>query len=193
MRRLIYFLARFTAVIGGLVLMALVLMTTASIIGRTVNKMLHSTFFQEQLTGLSQRLIDLGVGEINGNYEVLEAGVAFAIFSFLPVCQYYGAHASVDVFTSFLPRSANRWIIAFWEIVLAAVILLVIWRLYEGMQRYLGNGETTLFLQFPVWWAYAASFASGVIACVVAVYCAVIRVIEAARGIDILPSEQGAH
>ena len=61
------------------------------------------------------------------------------------------------------------------------------------MQRYLGNGETTLFLQFPVWWAYAASFASGVIACVVAVYCAVIRVIEAARGIDILPSEQGAH
>ena len=38
MRRLIYFLARFTAVIGGLVLMALVLMTTASIIGRTVNK-----------------------------------------------------------------------------------------------------------------------------------------------------------
>ena len=34
MRRLIYFLARFTAVIGGLVLMALVLMTTASIEGR---------------------------------------------------------------------------------------------------------------------------------------------------------------
>jgi len=193
MRRLIYFLACFTAVIGGLVLMALVLMTTASIIGRTVNKMLHSPFFQEKLTGLSQGLIDMGIGEINGNYELLEAGVAFAIFSFLPICQYYGAHASVDVFTSFLPRAANRWIIAFWEVVLAAVIVLIIWRLYEGMQRYLGNGETTLFLQFPVWWAYAASFASGVIACVVAAYCAVIRVIEAIRGTDILPSEQGAH
>jgi len=193
MRRLIYFLARFTAVIGGLVLMALVLMTTASIIGRTVNKMLHSPFFQEKLTGLSQGLIDMGIGEINGNYELLEAGVAFAIFSFLPICQYYGAHATVDVFTSFLPARVNRWIMAFWEVVLAAVIVLIIWRLYEGMQRYLGNGETTLFLQFPVWWAYAASFASGVIASVVPVYCAVIRVIEAIRGTDILPSEQGAH
>lgn len=193
MRRLIYFLARFTAVIGGLVLIALVLMTTASIIGRTVNKMLHSPFFQEKLTGLSQGLIDMGIGEINGNYELLEAGVAFAIFSFLPICQYYGAHATVDVFTSFLPARVNRWIMAFWEVVLAAVIVLIIWRLYEGMQRYLGNGETTLFLQFPVWWAYAASFASGVIASVVSVYCAVIRVIEAIRGTDILPSEQGAH
>ena len=193
MRRLIYFLARFTAVIGGLVLMALVLMTTASIIGRTVNKMLHSPFFQEKLTGLSQGLIDMGIGEINGNYELLEAGVAFAIFSFLPICQYYGAHATVDVFTSFLPARVNRWIMAFWEVVLAAVIVLIIWRLYEGMQRYLGNGETTLFLQFPVWWAYAASFVSGVIASVVSVYCAVIRVIEAIRGTDILPSEQGAH
>ena len=193
MRRLIYFLARFTAVIGGLVLMALVLMTTASIIGRTVNKMLHSPFFQEKLTGLSQGLIDMGIGEINGNYELLEAGVAFAIFSFLPICQYYGAHATVDVFTSFLPARVNRWIMAFWEVVLAAVIVLIIWRLYEGMQRYLGNGETTLFLQFPVWWAYAASFASGVIASVVSVYCAVSRVIEAIRGTDILPSEQGAH
>ncbi|UWR18836.1 TRAP transporter small permease [Sulfitobacter pontiacus] len=193
MRRLIYFLARFTAVIGGLVLMALVLMTTASIIGRTVNKMLHSPFFQEKLTGLSQGLIDMGIGEINGNYELLEAGVAFAIFSFLPICQYFGAHATVDVFTSFLPARVNRWIMAFWEVVLAAVIVLIIWRLYEGMQRYLGNGETTLFLQFPVWWAYAASFASGVIASVVSVYCAVIRVIEAIRGTDILPSEQGAH
>ena len=193
MRRLIYFLARFTAVIGGLVLMALVLMTTASIIGRTVNKMLHSPFFQEKLTGLSQGLIDMGIGEINGNYELLEAGVAFAIFSFLPICQYYGAHATVDVFTSFLPARVNRWIMAFWEVVLATVIVLIIWRLYEGMQRYLGNGETTLFLQFPVWWAYAASFASGGIASVVSVYCAVIRVIEAIRGTDILPSEQGAH
>ena len=74
MRRLIYFLARFTAVIGGLVLMALVLMTTASIIGRTVNKMLHSPFFQEKLTGLSQGLIDMGIGEIDDMHIVADAG-----------------------------------------------------------------------------------------------------------------------
>ena len=91
MRRLIQFLARFTAVIGGLVLTVLILMTTFSIIGRTINKVLHSEYFQTQLNGLSQGLIDLGVGEINGNYELLEAGIAFAIFSFLPICQFYGS------------------------------------------------------------------------------------------------------
>jgi TRAP-type C4-dicarboxylate transport system permease small subunit len=193
MHRLIQFLARFTAIVGGLVLLALILMTTASIIGRSINKLLHSGFFQENLTGLSQSLIDLGIGEINGNYELLEAGIAFAIFSFLPICQFYGAHASVDVFTSFLSQRINRWIAAFWEVVLTAVLLLIIFRLYEGMQRYIGNGETTLFLQFPVWWAYAASFAAGVVTCIVAVYCAAIRVIEAVRNQNILPSEQGAH
>ncbi|MGR3509219.1 MAG: TRAP transporter small permease [Sulfitobacter sp.] len=193
MYRLTQFLAVVTALIGGLVLLTLVLMTTASIIGRFINGMLHGDFFQGALNTLAQAVLDLGIGEINGNYELLEAGVAFAIFSFLPICQFYGSHASVDVFTAFLSRRTNRWIIAFWEVILTAVTFLIIWRLYEGMQRYIGNGETTLFLQFPVWWAYAASFVSGVVACIVAIYCAVIRIVEAVRGVSILPREQGAH
>lgn len=193
MDRLIRTLARGTALTGGLVLIVLIVMTTLSIVGRSINKLLHSDFFSQNMTGLAQWLIDKGIGEINGNYELLEAGVAFAIFSFLPICQLYGAHATVDVFTSFLPARANRWIAAFWEIVLAAVIVLIIAQLYGGMERYMRNGQTTLFLQFPVWWAYAASFAAGVVTCITAVYCAALRVGEAVTGRDILPSEHGGH
>ncbi|MDG1067759.1 MAG: TRAP transporter small permease [Sulfitobacter sp.] len=193
MHRLIRSLAHVTALIGGAVLVALIAMTTLSIVGRSMNKFLHGDFFETQMTGFSQFLLDLGVGEINGNYELLEAGVAFAIFSFLPVCQFYGAHASVDVFTSALPDRFSRWLIAFWEVVLTSVIILIIWRLYGGLERYLGNGETTLFLQFPVWWAYAASFSAGVVACIVAVYCAFARIGEAVTGTMILPSEHGEH
>lgn len=193
MHRLIQSLARLTALAGGFVLIVLIVLTSLSIIGRSLNKLLHSDFFQQKMTGLSQTLLDMGIGEINGSYELLEAGVAFAIFSFLPLCQLYGAHATVDVFTAALPIRANRWIAAFWEIVLALVLLLIIWRLYEGMQRYMGNGETTLFLQFPVWWAYAASFAAGVVTCIVAVYCAVMRLLEAVQNHSILPSEHGEH
>ncbi|MCX7566714.1 TRAP transporter small permease [Sulfitobacter sp. F26169L] len=193
MHQLIKTLSRVTALIGGAVLIALVVMTTLSILGRSINKFLHREFFETQLTGFSQFLLDLGVGEINGNYELLEAGVAFAIFSFLPVCQFYGAHASVDVFTSVLPKAINRWIVAFWEIVLTAVILLIVWRLYGGLERYYGNGETTIFLQFPVWWSYAFSFAAGVVACIVSVYCAFARIVEASGGYDLLPSEHGEH
>ncbi|MGC1504088.1 MAG: TRAP transporter small permease [Sulfitobacter sp.] len=193
MHRAVQTLARVTALAGGFVLIALIVLTSLSIVGRAINKFLHNGFFDQTFTGSSQWLLDLGVGEINGSYEVLEAGVAFAIFSFLPVCQFYGAHATVDVFTSLLARSVNRWIAAFWEVVLTATIVLVVWRLYEGMLRYHGNGETTLFLQFPVWWAYAASLAAGVVACVVAVYCAGVRISEALGDRDILPSEHGEH
>ncbi|MGJ8545857.1 MAG: TRAP transporter small permease [Sulfitobacter sp.] len=170
MQLMIHSLARLTALVGGLVLLFLVLMTTVSVLGREV-----------------------GVGEITGGYEVLEAGVAFAIFAFLPLCQLYGAHATVDVFTGFLPRGINRWIAAFWEVILSLVILLIVWRLYGGFERYYGNGETTIFLQFPVWWAYGASVIAGLVACVVAVYCAVMRIGEAALGRAILPSEQAEH
>jgi hypothetical protein len=55
------------------------------------------------------------------------------------------------------------------------------------MQRYIGNGETTLFLQMPVWWSYTASFAAATVACIVAAYCAVMRVTEAVTGRTILP------
>lgn len=193
MHRVIFFLARGTALIGGLVLLALVVMTTASIIGRTLNDALHADLFDGALSGLAQFVLDLGVGEINGNYELLEAGVAFAIFAFLPITQLYGAHATVDIFTSMLPRRATLWIAAFWEIVLTLVTLLLIWRLFEGMQRYLGNGETTLFLQFPVWWGYAASFAAGVVACLTGLYCAVMRFGEAVIDRPLLPREEGGH
>jgi TRAP-type C4-dicarboxylate transport system permease small subunit len=193
MHGLIRILAKATALIGGTVLLILIAMTTLSIIGRTINKLMHGDFFAQQLTALSNFVLSLGVGEINGNYELLEAGVAFAIFSFLPICQLYGAHASVDIFTSILPARANRFVIAFWEIVLAAVIVLIVWQLYGGMERYIRNGQTTLFLQFPVWWAYAFSFAAGVVACIVAVYCAAKRLLGAVTNENILPDEKGAH
>ncbi|MEM6305396.1 MAG: TRAP transporter small permease [Pseudomonadota bacterium] len=170
MHRTIRTLAHLTALIGGLVLLALVIMTTTSIAGRTA-----------------------GLGEITGNYEVLEAGVAFAIFSFLPITQLYGAHATVDVFTAGLPKRANRWLAAFWEVVLAAAILLIVWRLFDGALSNYQRGGTTTFLQFPLWWPYAASVLAGGVACLTALYCAVCRMREAGADRDILPSEHGEH
>lgn len=188
MHQVIRFLARGTALIGGLVLVAVIVLTTASIIGRSLNKMLHSDTAESLLGTVSQKLLDLGIGEVNGSYELLEAGVAFAIFSFFPICQLYGAHATVDIFTSKLPDPVNRAILAFWEVILTAALILISWRLYEGMQRYIGNGETTFFLQFPVWWAYAASFAASIVICIVAIYCAAMRVGASLSGRNLLPT-----
>jgi len=164
MQRVMSGVAHTMAVIGGLVLLAIVVMTCLSIAGREV-----------------------GLGEITGNYEILEAGIAFAIFSFFPICQLYGGHATVDVFTSGLGPRVLRWLRAFWEVILAAAIIFLAWRLEGGLERYLRNGETTLFLQFPVWWAYAASYGAACIAALVAPYCALARIAEAVTGRPILP------
>ncbi|WP_299599813.1 TRAP transporter small permease [uncultured Tateyamaria sp.] len=186
MHEVVKWLSRMSAVIGGIVLLVLILLTTLSIIGRELSKLGHS-MADGWMVSLGEWLVATGVDEINGTYELTEAGVAFAIFAFFPVCQFYSNHATVDVFTSAMPRRPLGWLRAFWEVVLAAVIVFIALRLYEGMLRYLGNGETTLFLQFPVWWAYAASVGAAAIASLTAVYCAWARLVEAATGRHILP------
>ena len=181
-------LARGIAVLGGIVMVTLILLTCVSVLGRGLNSIGHS----EWLTGISQSLaeglIATGVGPVTGDFELVEAGIAFSIFAFLPICQLYAGHATVDVFTSRLSDKVNAWFIAFWDVVLSLVIWMITWRLCAGLLDKMGNGETSFLLQFPVWWAYAASFAAALVASVTALYCSVGRVTYAATGRSILPA-----
>ena len=182
-------LARTLAIIGGLVLTGLVLLTCISVIGRGGNTLGHSDLLAGA-AGVADMLKRLG--PVTGDFEVVEAGIAFAIFSFLPICQLHGGHATVDVFTNMAPKRINRVIIAFWEVVLALVLILISWRLFEGLLSKMSNGETTFLLQFPIWWAYGASFAASVGAVVVGVYCAAARVAGLITGGHYLPHSEGA-
>ncbi|MGJ8605318.1 MAG: TRAP transporter small permease [Marivita sp.] len=181
-------LARGMAVLGGVVLTALVVLTCVSVLGRGLNSMGHSDWLIGLSQGAADGLIAAGVGPVTGDFELVEAGIAFAIFAFLPICQLYAGHATVDVFTSRLSDRVNGWLVAFWDVVLTLVILLITWRLSAGLWDKFGNGETTFLLQFPIWWAYAASFVAALVASVTAIYCSVGRVILAATGRSILPS-----
>ncbi len=171
-------LARFMAILGGIVLTFLILLTCISIIGRSLNGAFHSEFMQNIAPGFANWMLDLGIGPVNGDFEVVEAGVAFAIFAFLPICQMTAGHASVDIFTNMFPKSFNRFLRMIIEIVFAAVLILIAWRLFEGLQSKMSYGETTFLLQFPIWWAYLASFVGGITAAVVGAYMAGIRTLE---------------
>lgn len=185
-------LARSMALLGGVVLIGLILLTCISVLGRGLNTFGHGDFLTGLAPEAAKALIATGVGPVNGDFEVVEAGIAFAIFAFLPICQLYSGHATVDIFTARLPRRLNRAIMAVWEIVLALAIVLIAWRLYAGFLGKTTNGETTFLLQFPVWWAYGASFVASVGAALVAVYCASARVAEAVTGERRLPLAAGA-
>lgn len=188
--RLMELLARVMALVGGIVLTALVVLTCVSVIGRGFNTLGHSEFLEGLVPALADMLKTFG--PVKGDFEVVEAGIAFSIFAFLPICQLHGGHATVDVFTNLMPKAVNRFIVAFWEVALATLLVVICWRLYEGLQSKIGNGETTFLLQFPIWWAYAASFAGSVAAIIVGVYCAIARVFGLITGGHYLPRSEGA-
>lgn len=170
-------LARVMAIIGGLVLVFLIVMTCVSVLGRGLNTVFHG-WVGQILPGMSKWFLNLGVGPILGDFELVEAGVAFAIFASLPLCQIAGSHATVDIFTKNLPRDVSRFLLMVTEILFACVLILIAWRLYEGMLSKKSYGETTFLLQFPIWWAYAASLFGAIIAAISAVYMAGVRTAE---------------
>ncbi|MEQ9260475.1 MAG: TRAP transporter small permease [Roseovarius sp.] len=192
MQKLFLALARLMAVLGGLVLTGLILLTCVSVLGRALNGFLHGGLAESLFPVLAQRLLDMGVGPVLGDFELVEAGVAFAIFAFLPLCQITGGHATVDIFTTYFPRKANRAIQIVVDVVFAAVLVLIAWRLYEGMQEKVQYNETTFMLQFPIWWAYAASLVAATVAALTGIYVAIARIAENLSGRVILHGNEGA-
>lgn len=145
MHHSIYTLCRCLAWFGGLVLVALAILSTASIAGRALST---SGF---------------GLGPIPGDFELVEAGTALAIFCFLPWCHLRRAHATVDLFWNLLPASLHKVLNLLTDTLMFVVWALLIWRMGVGMLSYRESGDTSFILQMPVWWGYAASFVPAVL------------------------------
>ena len=184
--------ARIFALLGGGALSLIIMLTCFSILGRGINSLLHSDALQSSMPGLAGALLATGVGPVNGDFELVEAGMAFTIFAFMPLCHLNGAHASVDIFTARLPLRANRIRRMAVETVFAVILVLIAWKLYEGTVSKRASGQTSLLLQFPVWWAYAFSLSGALAAAAVSICLAALRLLEAAAGRRILPPEMEA-
>lgn len=154
--------------LGGLVLLCLIAVTCLSILGRSANTIGHGDWLAASFPALAGWLVKLG--PINGDFEIVEAGVAFAIFAFLPWCTIERGHATVDLFTSKLPDRANQVLALLWDIVYAGVMIVITWRLYEGTQNKIRYGETSFMLEYPIWWGFAACTVAAAITCVVCIY-----------------------
>ena len=132
-------------------LLVVTLVTDASIIGRA--------------------LIPIGLRPIAGDFEIVEAGTAFAIFCFMPLCQFSRRHAVVDIFTMAFPPVVLRVIGVIVDIGFAIVITVIVWRMGIGLGDKFGNGQTTFILQMPVWWTYAAGMVGGLAWLAVSYFC----------------------
>jgi len=153
LNRAAYALSLLFALLGGFVLVILTLLTVASVTGRA--------------------LIPLGLGPVPGDFELVEAGVAFAVFAFLPWCQLNRGHASVEILTQFLPPRIDRLLDVTIELLMFGVAVLLFRQHFLGTLDKTRYGETTFILQFPLWWAYAASLAGALVVVLVAGFCLV--------------------
>jgi TRAP-type C4-dicarboxylate transport system permease small subunit len=146
MIKLIYRLANWTAIVGGLVLVALTVMVVGSVAGRA--------------------MIGLGLGPVPGDFELVEVGVGIAIFFFLPWCYLRGGHATVDLLYMHMPNGFRKSVDLFSDVAMLLVWLVLTWKLWEGMLEKKEYMETTFILQMPIWWAYAFCLVGAVIGCI---------------------------
>jgi TRAP-type C4-dicarboxylate transport system permease small subunit len=151
--RFVHGLAKFVALAGGAVLMGITIVTVVSIFGRV--------------------LIPIGLSPILGDYEIVEAGMAFAIFAFLPWCHLTRGHAVVAILTDRLPVRYNAVTEFLLDIVMLAIAIFLTWRHAVGLIDKMAYQETTFILRLPLWWWYLGGMVGAVTLIIVAAYCVV--------------------
>ena len=145
-------LARGLAIAGGIVLLGLTILTVVSIGGRA--------------------LIPIGLQPIPGDFELVEAGCAAAVFASLAWCQLQRGHVTVDLFMPQLGRHGNRLMQTLSDLLIACIAITITTQLLYGALDKYNYAETTFILQFPVWWSYLASAIGAVVFSLVSVYVA---------------------
>lgn len=140
--RVAHGLAKWTAVAGGAVLLAMIGIVIASIIGRA--------------------FIWAGLKPIMGDYELVSIGMGFAAFCFIPWAHIERGHALVSIFTDLLSARVNAWVLVITDFIMFVAGLFIAWRLYFGMLDKFRYHETTLLLGLPLGWAYAVCLIGAV-------------------------------
>jgi hypothetical protein len=190
MFRVLFWLAKGCAIVGGLVLSALIVMVCVSILGKITADLAHAMV--EFAPALSGSILALGIGPVRGDFELVELGMAVTICLFLPLCQMTAGHARVDLFTQNMPVTVLRVLQALVDVLVAAVLVVIVWKLFEGLEAKHRAGTRTTLLQIPLWWAYLIGLSGLGLMALCSLYTATVRIAEAVSGRSFLPVGEGA-
>jgi TRAP-type C4-dicarboxylate transport system permease small subunit len=126
-------LAKFCAILAGVLLTFITLMTCVSIIGRET------------------------IGQtITGDFELSGVAAGAAIALFMPWCQCKRGNIFVDFFTSKASINTQKNMERFGAFLLAAVMALVAWRTVLGGLNAYSSNSGTMLLGFPEYVVYVA-------------------------------------
>jgi TRAP-type C4-dicarboxylate transport system permease small subunit len=140
-------LAKFCAILAGVLLTGITLMTCGSLIGRnTVGVSLVGDF---ELTGVA-------------------AGAAIALF--MPWCQIRRGNIIVDFFTAKASERTNALLDRFGALLLAGMMGLLAWRTVYGGLNAWSTRSGTMMLGFPEWIVYSAMIPPLVLTAVIGLH-----------------------
>ena len=125
-------LARLFAIVAGILLTFITLMTCTSIVGRE--------FFGNA---------------ISGDFELSGAATGAAIAMFMPWCQAKRGNIIVDFFTTKCSDAANGAMDRFGAAILSACFALLAWRTGLGGLSAYSASSGTMILGFPEWIVFA--------------------------------------
>ena len=140
-------LAKFCAVLAGLVMVGITLLTCASVVGRNL--------FQQA---------------INGDFEMVGFAAGAAVALFLPWCQVRRGNIIVDFFTTNASPATQDRLDRLGAFLLAGVMLLMAWRsVLGGLNAYQTNSGS-MMLGFPEWIVYAFMVPPMILTAVIALH-----------------------
>ena len=142
-------LARGLAVIGGLALTGVALMSLYSVAMR-----------------------NLAGAPIQGDFELAQVGCAVSVAAFLPFTQLRNGNIFVDFFTQRASAGTKAALDGIGAVVVGLGLALLAWRTGAGGLDAWRNDETTMLMGLPTWYGYLAMTPSFAVASAAAFYSA---------------------
>lgn len=150
--RILLAVTRALAIIGGVVLCAMAVLTTVSVSGRSLASV--SDIF----------------GPILGDFELIAVGTGIAVFAFMPYCQLKRANVIVDFFMLRAPTRVKAALDALGCLMYGTIMALFAWRTTIGGFDFYRSSETTYMLGMPRWWTFPLAVICIVLLLIVCIY-----------------------
>ncbi|MFZ4480941.1 MAG: TRAP transporter small permease [Rhodoferax sp.] len=148
--RVLFALAKWFAYGGGLVFIALVIMSAVSIVGR---KLFNAP--------------------VPGDVEVLQMAAAFASATFFAYCHLMHGDVKVDFFTAHMASGRRLFLDSAGSLLIGLIGALLAWRTGVGAMSLKEAGESSAVLDLPVWLAQALMVPSFVLLALAGFYMCV--------------------
>lgn len=157
--RILEAMAKLCAILAGLLMTLITLLTCASIVGR-------------EFVGKT----------VPGDFELVGLATGAAVAFFMPLCQIHRGNIIVDFFTAKAPRKVHAALDRLGALLLGLCFVLIAWRCALGGLNALHTNSSTMLLGFPesvVYFSMVPGFA----------LTAVIALVQSAMGFGTLARE----